>query len=747
MKRQICLSLILSMLLVIFSPTVLAASVNITFLPDREDYVFSLNGTEGVEVTVSGINANCKYTAYVSDDDGTRVWSKTGTFAAQDGIKLIPYNKKIGSYYLSVSVYAGDRAYKLNENYSVLQKMPKSDVLGIQNGNVLSKHGMVLDKAARAGMGITRIDLLWEAVEKQKGKLSLDGCVKELEYIQRAKEQGMEVMAILCRGNTLYTDTVFDMPKKGTDAFDAYLAYCNFVVEKLKPYGVKYFCVWNEPNNAAGQTATSSSDAQSNNPQLYADLLNAAAPVIRNANSEAVIIAGRIAGGCSGDTSYSYKGTTMSSKTYITKLFESGMKSDSFDVFAIHPYMAWEGPPDEPRFWHTDYLLSNQIDALETIMDNNGYGDKSIWITELGYSSNFTSEGQSTVRNLSEETKAAYNARHGIMALADGRAEKVVYHVSEYNDGFVFFEKNTLIPHESYFSVAAMNLFLNGKTATGKVDAISNSSKAYSAYLFEDDTNEEVLVLWARGNAANSAAEVNLTTVLEEVSYACGMTDGICYDYMGNNAKRVSLTDTVTLDCKPTYIVLSEPEGTVKIDRNEKTITFSGHTLNDYIGVSATDSSNELWYINQFNTAENGNYTFDTKLTNSGVSTFYVVDGNRRIPFTVQLNSIELDGMRNDGESTYVKSLAQLKDGTIVVTLSTDDTHQLTSAYGVLAFYKEDGRMLSVKLTGTNLSIGASSQEIRFDNVEIPDECGLVKCMLWEDLQNINPIADAKTLE
>ena len=746
MKKQVCFSLVLVLLLVMISPIAMAADINVTFTPDREDYVFSVNGTDGVTISVEGTEENCKYTAYASDENGVRVWSKTGGFAAKDGIKLVPYNKQIGNYDLSVSVYSGDRAFRLEQVYSLLGNTAKSDVLGIQNGNDLSNDGMVLDKSARAGMGITRIDIQWSSVEKEKGKLSLDDCTKELKYIQRATEQGMDVMAILCSGNVLYTDTVFDMPVKGTDAFDAYLEYCDYVVRALKPYGVKYFCIWNEPNNAAGQTATSVSDAQSNDPGRYADLVNAAAPVIRNANEEAVIIAGRIAGGCSGDRSYSYKGNTMSSKEYIEQLFDAGI-ADSFDVFAIHPYMAWEGPPDEPRLRHKDYLLPNQIDSLKSIMNKKGLDDKKIWITELGYSSNFTSEGQSTVRNLSEETKAAYNARHGIMALADGRSEKVVYHVTEYYDGFIFFENNTLIPHKTYFSVAAVNRFLNGKTAVGKIDAINSWGKNYSAYLFNDDNGENVLVLWARGDATSSVAQVSLSQMLEELSYTGAKEYGVCYDYMGNNTATISSQETISLDYKPLYIVLSDDINEVEAIRNGTTVTFNGHSMNEYIGVMATDSENELVYINQFDTADNDKYTFDTKVNGEGEFTFYIIDRERRIPFKFQFNPIEIKGIRNYGEDSYLETSAQLKDGTILVTVQADDTDMVEGLCGILALYAEDGRLLKVKLADSIQSSGVSETEMKFENMLIPDECDMVKCMLLKSLKEMEPASKSMTLE
>lgn len=144
----------------------------------------------------------------------------------------------------------------------------------------------------------------------------------------------------------------------------AFGRFAGAAAARYRPYGVRSWEIWNEPNIPAFFAPRA-------DPAAYAALLRHASLAIRRIDSDATILTGGLAPAGDG-------GGAMSPETFLQRLYEAGGRP-YFTAVADHPYTypATAVYPQPAYRWE-------QMKRLHRIMSARGDGHKKIWITEYG---------------------------------------------------------------------------------------------------------------------------------------------------------------------------------------------------------------------------------------------------------------------------------------------------------------------------------------------------------------------------
>jgi hypothetical protein len=142
--------------------------------------------------------------------------------------------------------------------------------------------------------------------------------------------------------------------------------YCAAVVARYAPMGMKYYELWNEPNNGSYFTA-----------QTYTNLSVVAYNAMKAVDNTITVLAGPSGGGSAGG---------IDQITFLRDMYTAGV-GGYFDALTHHPYGI---------YW-------NNLPALHQIMAEHGDGNKKVWLTEFG-NPTFGASGQSYVSEAQQAT-------------------------------------------------------------------------------------------------------------------------------------------------------------------------------------------------------------------------------------------------------------------------------------------------------------------------------------------------------
>lgn len=246
----------------------------------------------------------------------------------------------------------------------------------------------ILELIKDAGFGWIRDEVYWSEVEKEKGVFRFPPDYDH--YLQAAQARGIQVLLILDFGNALYSGM-----EKGAPATDverqAFARYCGQVVRRYKPFGVRHYEIWNEPNASTFWRPRP-------NPGDYAKLLGAAYKSCKDADPGATVL------GCS---------TSGTDLDFIGRVLDAG-SGRFMDAVSFHPYCA-PLPPEKK--------LPQDISKLKSLAPG-----KPLWISEFGYPTHTAEAG------VDEETQANYLVRAFLLSRASPSIERVSWYDFQ-NDG------------------------------------------------------------------------------------------------------------------------------------------------------------------------------------------------------------------------------------------------------------------------------------------------------------------------
>jgi hypothetical protein len=164
------------------------------------------------------------------------------------------------------------------------------------------------------------------------------------------------------------SDDVHPQPASATQ----FAAWAAEVARRYTPDGVKYFEIWNEPNDAAFWQPRSY-------PGFYTKLLADSYRAIKKVDPSAVVIAGGLApvakryGSPSGSTSM---------LGFLRAIYADGAEP-YMNAVAVHPY-CFPALPSQYESWSAWSQMSMTTPSVRSIMRQYNDAGKPIWITEFG---------------------------------------------------------------------------------------------------------------------------------------------------------------------------------------------------------------------------------------------------------------------------------------------------------------------------------------------------------------------------
>jgi len=159
---------------------------------------------------------------------------------------------------------------------------------------------------------------------------------------------------------------------------DNYADFGDFVHTLVDRYKgrIRAYQIWNEPNIYPewGNYAIS--------PEKYTELLKVAATRAREADPNAVIIAGALASTIALQPEAAPPNNALNDLLFLQRMYDAGA-APYFDIMAMQDYGLWSGPSD--RRMHPRVMNFGRPQFVRDLMVANGDAHKPIWISEMGW--------------------------------------------------------------------------------------------------------------------------------------------------------------------------------------------------------------------------------------------------------------------------------------------------------------------------------------------------------------------------
>jgi hypothetical protein len=245
--------------------------------------------------------------------------------------------------------------------------IPSLPCLGANDGPAIGVHTLRVDdgllQLADDGGFSWLIQLLeWREVEPAPGEYFWeyhDWLVRAAEYY------GLELVLRLDHPPEWALSTADALPVD----LSAYTRFVGRVAERYRGRVVAYV-VWNEPNLAVEWAG------RKPDPAGYVGLLCAAQAAIQAADPDALVLSAGLA-----PTNHA-GAVALDDRLYLQAMYAAGAAA-CFDVLGAHPY-GFAYPPGDPPGAH-DGLNYARLTDQRAIMVQAGDGDKAVWATELGW--------------------------------------------------------------------------------------------------------------------------------------------------------------------------------------------------------------------------------------------------------------------------------------------------------------------------------------------------------------------------
>jgi len=358
-----------------------------------------------------------------------------------------------------------------------------------------------------------REEFEWNRVEPRKGFFDWP---KFDQAVSVARARNIDII-----GKLVYTADWATSAPAGTPSSSAryyppadYADYVNYAVATVERYKdrVKVWEIWNEPNIV--QYWKPSPDASA-----YARLLKATYAAIKEADPDAIVLTGGLAG---------------YSEQFLNSLRDAGA-IDSFDGIGLHTYV--QGAPESST-------IDSWISAAQSWIARNAPG-RSLWITETGWST-CTSCGSGA--GVSEADQAAYLSRSMIDAAAHGVAAYAWFNLVEIGGSASRLDNYGLIEQSGRKKPAYSALARTGAGMAGSVAAGTASPSAGTSTVLSDLARTTDVKSKSLGEGATSKVSAVTTRVAGSGAIA------LDYNYKASTAEGTSLTMNLPVSGRPSAV-------------------------------------------------------------------------------------------------------------------------------------------------------------------------------------------------
>jgi hypothetical protein len=326
------------------------------------------------------------------------------------------------------------------------------DLNAFQNDSVIPYVQNARPRWARAG------EVLWSSMEPVRGgPYRWEGLAAVEANIRRLRASGIEPTLIVQQSPS-WAQLVpgrLCSPMKPENIAD-FTRFLSALVARYAdgPLKVNYWEFWNEPDHG-----TSRSDSEGvgcwADPALpgyggtyYGTVLKQIYPVIKNANPNAVVLAGALA---------YFMPNDIVSRSFLQGMLSTGA-GNSFDVLSFHAYGEWGAG---------DLLLSKTV-RIRQILASYQLADKPLMATETAA----TCYSNTSCPLNFPQAQANYAARIYAEAIALNLEGAFWFTLANTNPGFAYSqlidqENGQLVPRSAYYSFLNSSLLLNGARYTG----------------------------------------------------------------------------------------------------------------------------------------------------------------------------------------------------------------------------------------------------------------------------------------
>ena len=154
--------------------------------------------------------------------------------------------------------------------------------------------------------------------------------------------------------------------------------FADFVGAMVNRYQgrIRYYQLWNEPNIYPEW------GVYPINPEAYAELLKIGATAARQADPDAVIIAGALAATIDLQPDAPPRTNNLTDLLFLQRMYDAGA-APYFDIVAVQAYGLYSGPTD--RRMHPRVLNISRHLFIRDLMVKNGDAHKPIWIAEMNW--------------------------------------------------------------------------------------------------------------------------------------------------------------------------------------------------------------------------------------------------------------------------------------------------------------------------------------------------------------------------
>jgi hypothetical protein len=209
-----------------------------------------------------------------------------------------------------------------------------------------------------AGIDSIRDEVVWSAIEREKGKLEMPERFDT--YVRRAAAEGLDVLLILNYANRFYDDG--DRPRS-PEAIEGFCRYAEYVVGYFGKQ-VRRYEIWNEWDIGIGLPEPY---RQGGSPEDYVRLLRAVYPRIKAVDSAVTVIAGA-------STSGGVK------RGWLEEILKRGAL-ESCDAISIHGYNY-----NEPFPQRSPESCSTWMTGVQAMIRSYNDGQEvPFYVTEMGW--------------------------------------------------------------------------------------------------------------------------------------------------------------------------------------------------------------------------------------------------------------------------------------------------------------------------------------------------------------------------
>ena len=598
---------------------IFAATDTITFTQDIENkksesvvskYSWVITNESGQTVgTYNGQNtlaSRATATRNITIDNPETYGIYTIHVTEENYTEAAPNDKYISTYTEEFSVCISLSNSNADPNFGFNQSV----VRGL--GNYRTAGGLMHN----AGATWNRESIMWVGVESTTTKGDYNISDANIQKLQKMKDDGVNVVAVLTGRHELYGNGGTSNPYTDDD-ITAFANFCAYCAERLNGV-VDHFEIWNEWNSG-------SFNPTGRPPEDYAKLLKASYTAIKNANPDAFVI------GCDA------AGFDSTQRTWISRVLTAlndGTGNKYMDAVSVHCY-----DYDSSTGFPESQFVAN-TEALKALLDEKGYGQLPLWLTEIGFSTYDNPDADFFVDGCTDEVQL----NSMVMMSAINKAYGLFDHVQEYclydmsNESLISANwgvlncwtrdythavnrpEEKLVPSgakPAYLGIAAMNYFIGGGATF--VDMQKNG-RCY-AFEFHNNNLDNNVILAINGGFNNNQTQ--------EFDLDCESIN--IYDKYGNLKQQMSSETgvySINTYSEPIYIVGNIENSEVhhegilvnaSVDRTTNLVTITGNTseANDSVTVMIlTDGPamtsydpNRVVYLEQTQADANGDFT------------------------------------------------------------------------------------------------------------------------------------------